>query len=110
MIEYLVTNGANIDLEDNQGWNALDIAIIRMNYESALILRRYGLKPRDVELYQPNLWQKYDVQLFIEYLNEDREEVDYNRFFDLIKSKFLCLIVINRTRRRMEKQRFSSRY
>ena len=87
MIEYLVANGGDIDLEDNQGWNALDIAIIKMNYEAALILKRYGLKCRDSEMYQPNLWQKYDVDLFIQYLNEDREEVDYNRFFDLIKCK-----------------------
>lgn len=56
MIEFLVTNGGDIDLEDNQGWNALDIAIIKMNYEAALILKRYGLKSRDPEMYQPNLW------------------------------------------------------
>lgn len=56
MIEYLATNGANIELEDNQGWNALDIAIIKMNYEAALILRRFGLKPRDSEMYLPSLW------------------------------------------------------
>jgi ankyrin repeat protein len=87
MIEFLVTNGADVDLEDNQGWNGLDIAIIKMNYEAALILKRYGLKTRDPEIYMPNLWQKYDIDLFISYLNEDREEVDYNRFFDLIKCK-----------------------
>lgn len=87
MIEYLVSNGADIDMEDNQGWNALDIAIIKMSYEAALLLKRYGLKPREIEMYEPNLWQKYDLNLFISYLNEEREEVDYNRFFDLIKCK-----------------------
>ena len=85
--QFLLENGAAIDLEDNDGWNALDIAIIRMNYEVALLLHQVGLKPRDAQVYVNHLWQKYDVQMFIDYLEEGREEVDYKRFFDLIKCK-----------------------
>lgn len=73
------------DLEDNEGWNALDIAIIRMNYEVALLLFKVGLKPREAEVYIPHLWQKYDVNLFIQYLQEGREEIEYQRLFDLIR-------------------------
>lgn len=65
MCDYLMENGADITLEDNEGWNALDIAVIKMNYEAAQTLRRKGLKPREKELYEPNLWHKYDVELFL---------------------------------------------
>ena len=52
----MLENGATTDAEDNDGWNALDIAIIRMNYEVALLLYNVGMKPRDTEFYKPNLW------------------------------------------------------
>jgi ankyrin repeat protein len=51
MVALLAESGADIHLEDNEGWNALDIAIIKMNYEAALVLRRKGLQPKDVEMY-----------------------------------------------------------
>lgn len=62
-------------MEDNEGWNALDIAIIKMNYEVALLLKKLGLTPRDKDLYIPHLWTKYDVELLIQYLAEGREEI-----------------------------------
>ena len=86
MCDYLIEHGADITLEDNAGWNALDIAIIKMNYDAALLLKRRGLVPRDQEMYLPNLWQRYDLGLFFEYLEEERVTVEYARFFDLIKS------------------------
>ena len=64
MAEYLLDNGAQIDLEENAGWNALDLAIIRMNYNVALMLKKRGLKPRDKEMYEKNLFQKYDIDMF----------------------------------------------
>ena len=42
----LIKEGANIYLEDNKGLNALDTAIIKMNYEVALILKKAGVRPR----------------------------------------------------------------
>lgn len=77
MCEFLLDNGADLLAEDNQGWNALDLCIIKMNYDAALQLKRRGLQPRDKETYMDHLWQKYDVDLFIQYLNEDREQVEY---------------------------------
>jgi len=56
MCEFLITHGADITLMDNQGWNALDIATIKMNYEAALVLKRAGLEPRELDLYMPHLW------------------------------------------------------
>lgn len=38
-------------------------------------------------MYRPHLWQKYDVDMFLGFLAEDREEIEYPRLFDLIKSK-----------------------
>jgi ankyrin repeat protein len=93
MAEFLMDNGADVTAEDNQGWSALDIAIIKMNYEVALLLKRRGLKVRDRDIYEKNLWQKYDIDMFLEYLEEEREQVEYKRFFDLIKSKLHYLYI-----------------
>ena len=34
-IDFLIKFGAKLDCEDSDGWNALDIALISMNYEAA---------------------------------------------------------------------------
>ena len=87
LAKYLMDNGAQIDLEDNEGWNALDIAVIKMNYNVALTLKRRGLVLKEKEIYEPHLWQEYDIELFFSYLDEEREIVDHEVFFELIKSK-----------------------
>lgn len=56
MCDFLLENGSDITLEDNQGWNALDIAINKMNYNTALLLKRRGLRPREADIYVNNLW------------------------------------------------------
>ena len=68
MCVFLIHEGADITFEDNSGWNCLDIAIIKMNYESAILLKRRGLVPRDFSMYENNLWQKYDLGMFLEHL------------------------------------------
>jgi len=87
MCDFLLEHNADISLEDNQGWNALDIAIIKMNYESAIVLKRRGLVPRDQEFYVPHLWRKYHNAMFLENLEANHDTIDYKRLFDLIKSK-----------------------
>jgi len=87
MCDFLLDHNADISLEDNQGWNALDIAIIKMNYESAIVLKRRGLVPRDQEFYTAHLWRKYDVGMFLENLEQNQDSIDYRRLFDLIKCK-----------------------
>jgi uncharacterized protein len=47
MVRFLLDHGADITLIDNEGWNALEIAIIKMNYETALLLKKAGLSPKD---------------------------------------------------------------
>lgn len=73
LCEYLLDCGADLLAEDEKGWNALDIAIIKMNYEAALVLKRRGLQPKVEEVYQSYLWQKYDLDMFFTFLAEDRE-------------------------------------
>lgn len=87
MVEYLLDNGADITAEDEKGWNAIDLCVIKMNYEAAQVLKRRGLQPKDKATYMEHLWQKYDVDMFLQYLEEDRTEVEHQRFFDLIKCK-----------------------
>ena len=43
LIEFLLDNGADRTLVDKDGWNALDLAIIRINYQAARILSKAGL-------------------------------------------------------------------
>jgi hypothetical protein len=57
-----------MNLEDNAGWNALDIAILKMNYESAIVFKRAGLVPKDKDMYEPHVWRKYDIGMLIENL------------------------------------------
>ncbi len=92
MAEYLMDNGAQLDMEDNEGWNSLDLAIIKMNYDVAVLLKRRGMVPRDKEMYVKNLWQEYDLDLFLRSLEEDRDKVEYERFFELPKSKLFKVI------------------
>lgn len=73
MVEFLLDNGADISLEDNQGWTAIDLCVIKMNYDAALMLKRRGLRPREKETYVKHLWQKYDLDMFFAYLEEERE-------------------------------------
>ncbi len=103
MCGFLLDHNADPNLEDKQGWNALDIAIIKMNYESAIVLKRRGLVPKDQEFYTPHLWRKFDIAMFLENLEADHDSIDYKRLFDLIKRKIsLCLILLfYRTRRRV---------
>ncbi len=65
----------------------MDIAILRMNYECALLLKRRGLSPKLKEEYEKGLWQKFDIEMFLEWLEEEREQIEYARLYDLIKSK-----------------------
>lgn len=88
MADYLLNNGAQIDLKDNEGWNALDIAVIKMNYDAALFAKKRGLQLRSKEIYETQLWRKYDLDLFLEYLEEQKLEVNDEIFFASIKSKF----------------------
>jgi hypothetical protein len=52
----LIENGADITIEDKNKWNAMDLAIIRMNYEAALTLKKRGMQVKMKEDYENNLW------------------------------------------------------
>jgi len=43
MIEFLSDNGADLMKVDKDGWNALDIAIIRINFQAAKALTKLGM-------------------------------------------------------------------
>jgi len=61
LIEFLIENGADVTVEDKNKWNAMDLAIIRMNYEAALTLKKRGMQAKMKEDYENNLWHKYDI-------------------------------------------------
>jgi hypothetical protein len=56
MVEFLLDNGSDMTIEDEKGWNPMDLCIVKMNYDCALILKRRGLKAREKEVYADHLW------------------------------------------------------
>ena len=64
MIMYLVQKGADVNLEDNEGHTAMDISVMRMNYEPARFLKKCGLEPKPKEFYDTKMWLKFDIELF----------------------------------------------
>jgi hypothetical protein len=43
----------------------MDLAIIKQNYEVALVLKRAGSQPRSPEYYEGKTWTPYDIEMFI---------------------------------------------
>ena len=85
MLQYLVEVGADINLVDKVGNNALDIAIIRINFQAAKFLTKAGLQRRDISEYEGKTWRKYDIQMMFDSIDADLEDVVYKRFFDKIR-------------------------
>jgi ankyrin repeat protein len=87
MLELLLLNNPNLDAVDKDGWNALDHAILKINYKAARVLTKAGLQRRPFEDYDGKTWRKYDIQMMFDNLDADAEDVPYSKFFDLIKKQ-----------------------
>lgn len=85
MAEFLISNSPDLTAVDKDGWNALDLAIIRINFKVAKVLTRAGLQRRDISEYEGKTWRKYDIQMMFDSIDADVEEVVYDRFFDKIR-------------------------
>jgi hypothetical protein len=85
MVEFLIEEGANIHETNKEDLNALDLAIIRVGYETALLLKQKGLEPKPCEFYHDKLTVVYDLELFLQKL-ENEDKVDkYSIFYERIK-------------------------
>ncbi len=87
MIDLILENGGDIHLVDKDGWNALDIAILRINFQAAKILKKAGLQLKEIKDYENHTWRKYDLELMFESIEADVPEVPYQNFFDKIKKE-----------------------
>ena len=85
LIDFLVISGAKIDKVNVEGLNALDIAVCRMNYGSARYLKRQGLQPKEQDFYENRMFTPFDIELFLTYLEEDKEVDTLNVFFQKAK-------------------------
>lgn len=84
MVDFLISQGASLDATNEEGDNAIDLWVIRMCYETALFLKQQGMQPKQVDYYEGRLAVLYDVELFIEKV-ENEEKVDsYNIFHQKI--------------------------
>jgi ankyrin repeat protein len=61
MIEMLLLNNPDLTAVDKDGFNALDIAIIRINFKAARRLSKAGMSRRPMEEYEGKTWRKYDI-------------------------------------------------
>jgi len=85
MIDLLLVNKADTTLVDKDGWNAMDLAIIRINFKAAKALYKYGMPRREKEEYEGKTWRKYDIDLMFESIDADVEDVPYKQFFEKIR-------------------------
>ena len=82
MLEYLIENGADIHAVDKDGYNALDIAIIRINFLAAKKMTKAGLERKDKSEYEGKTWRKYDIDMMFDGIDADLKDIEYQRFFD----------------------------
>ena len=82
LMELLITKGADLNAEDNEGLNCFDLAVVRMQYEAAFYLHKHHGMTRSTEdrakLYAPlkkeeigkgKMWrEEFDIDLFFLYL------------------------------------------
>lgn len=85
MMELLMEYNPDLTLEDEEGLNALDIAITRINYQSAKFLYDRGMQLKSVEFYKPLCYREYDIDLMFESLKNGVEDVPHQEFFVKIK-------------------------
>ena len=99
MIDYFLENGADINKRDVTGLNAFEMAVTLVNYESALLLyQRAGMMTppeQREELYVTiggknvnTLYrQKFDVDLFFQYLENGVENVERSVFYEKLRKE-----------------------
>lgn len=80
VVEYLLSKGAAVDSCNNEGHNALDLAISRMHYTCALPLYAAGAKLRSLPEYESILRFPYDLPKFLDYLAEQKPVEDVSVF------------------------------
>eukprot|EP00826_Nyctotherus_ovalis_P056902 TRINITY_DN7764_c0_g1_i23.p2 TRINITY_DN7764_c0_g1~~TRINITY_DN7764_c0_g1_i23.p2 ORF type:complete len:295 (-),score=82.83 TRINITY_DN7764_c0_g1_i23:18-902(-) len=81
VVEYLLSKGVAIANCNNEGHNALDLAISRMYYTCALPLYAAGSKLRPIEEYESILRFPYDLPKFLDYLSEQKAVEDTSIFY-----------------------------
>jgi hypothetical protein len=61
MIELVLQNSPDMTAVDKDDWNALDLAIIRINYKCARVLSKAGMVRKSISDYEGKTWRKYDI-------------------------------------------------
>ena len=80
VLEYLLSKKAVITNLNRDGYNALDLAISRMNYPCALLLYNHGGELRSVEEYKLILRFEYDIEMFLIALRNNDEAASEDFF------------------------------
>ena len=87
MVLFLLEHDADINILNYDGDNALDVAVKRMSYNCALIFKQKGLELKDTSYYEQDLAVEFDLPLFLQYLEEDKQINSTAVFFEKIKRK-----------------------
>ena len=100
MMELLLSRGADTALEDNEGFNCFDLAVIKLNYDAAYLLHSKWGMTRPVE--ERNKYsqkhefdmekiykREFDIELFFFFLENGREKIsDREIFFEKERIKY----------------------
>lgn len=100
MMELLLSKGAKTEIEDNEGNNCFDLAVIKLNYDAAYLLHSKWGMTRPVEergkysqkhefdmekIYK----REFDIELFFFFLENGRENIsDREIFFEKERLKY----------------------
>jgi len=84
LVDFLIDEGADVTALNNEEMDVLDICVIRLCYETALFLKKKGLKPKPASFYEGKLAVLYDVDLFLKKLEKEQEVDNYKIFHDKI--------------------------
>lgn len=85
MVEFLLDLKADYNIINHSGDNVLDICIKRMRYKWALIFKKLGLEPKEIEHYIEERAVEFDLELFLDCVNEERELENNSIFLEKMK-------------------------
>ena len=82
ILMYLISKKAKINIKNEEGLNAMDLAVYNLSYDSAAILQNCGLSLKPDEFYRSKLGSDFKVCMFRRYILSNEVVNDASIFYD----------------------------
>ena len=82
ILRYLLSKNAKINKENEEGLNAMDLAVYNLAYDAASILKSCGLNLKTDEFYRDKLGTDFKVCMFRQYILSNEVVDDASIFYD----------------------------